>query len=286
MNKKQELPNLMLLNVEHIQLDESWNWCDVSSPFARVFFVTDGLAELIIGNNSYPLRPGHAYVIPPHTRHSYRCPHSVTIYYLHVYEKYGHDTGIFDRYEFPVEMTVNADEFNLILGTLCDGYSEFRLPTSNPATYDNHNVFLSYVNRYDSLPQVDKMLISGLLLVLFSRLLAQVTPREWTHDHRMVSAVNYIHNNIDREIEIGALADIACMSDSYFSRYFKKIFGMPPLRYVLEKKIEHSQILLITEDAPVKEIAYRVGFSDSSYFIRTFRQLTGRTPRAYRAESH
>lgn len=41
--------------------------------------------------------------------------------------------------------------------------------------------------------------------------------------------------------------------------------------------------MLITENTPCKEIAYKVGFHDPSYFIRIFRKTTGQTPQEYRA---
>ena len=40
--------------------------------------------------------------------------------------------------------------------------------------------------------------------------------------------------------------------------------------------------MLLTEQVPVKEVAYRLGFSDHSYFIRLFRQTVGISPQEYR----
>jgi AraC-like DNA-binding protein len=48
------------------------------------------------------------------------------------------------------------------------------------------------------------------------------------------------------------------------------------------KKIERTQLMLLTEQVPVKEVAYRLGFSDHSYFIRLFRQTVGISPQEYR----
>ena len=57
-----------------------------------------------------------------------------------------------------------------------------------------------------------------------------------------------------------------------------------PLQYVNNKKVERAQLLLYTTDMPVKEVAYELGFSDHSYFIRMYRKLTGITPQEYRRQ--
>lgn len=104
----------------------------------------------------------------------------------------------------------------------------------------------------------------------------------WTEDKRLEASLKYIHENIYTEINIDDLASIACMSKTYFIRYFAKTFGMPPLQYINRKKVERAQLLLLTEEKPVKEIAYSVGYNDHSYFIRLFKKITGMTPMAYR----
>ncbi len=58
--------------------------------------------------------------------------------------------------------------------------------------------------------------------------------------------------------------------------------GESPLAYVNKKKIERAQVLLVTEDWSVQEIAYKLGFNDPSYFIRLFKKLTRITPMKYR----
>lgn len=80
-------PDLLLLNVGHAVHNADWNWQKVSSLFARIFYVTEGSARLVIGNRTTPLVKGRVYVVPPHTVHSYECDGPFSLYYLHVYEQ-------------------------------------------------------------------------------------------------------------------------------------------------------------------------------------------------------
>ena len=79
------------------------------------------------------------------------------------------------------------------------------------------------------------------------------------------------------------MASVACVTKPYFIRLFKKELGMPPLQYLIKKRIEYSQLKLVTEEASIKEVAYSSGFSDHSYFTRIFKKVTGRTPLEYRS---
>ena len=61
--------------------------------------------------------------------------------------------------------------------------------------------------------------------------------------------------------------------------------GVTPVNFIIRRKIEKAQLLLIAGELPVKEIAYLVGFEDFSYFSRVFKKTTGLTPNEYRKGS-
>ena len=101
-------------------------------------------------------------------------------------------------------------------------------------------------------------------------------------DNRIAKAVRFIHKHIAEEIELEKLAEISCLSKDHFIRLFKKGMGTTPLQFVNQKKIEKAQLLLLTEELAVKEIAFRLAFEDYSYFNRLFKKITGMTPQEYR----
>ena len=94
--------------------------------------------------------------------------------------------------------------------------------------------------------------------------------------------IHYIGDNQNKHIDMDELATIACVAKSYFIRLFTAALGMSPIRYVNRKKIERAQLMLMTEQTHVKEVAFRLGFDDHSYFIRLFKKTTGLTPNEYR----
>lgn len=184
-------------------------------------------------------------------------------------------------FDFPVEVDASDISWRLF-EEMCDTYPDAQLPDSNPQTYDNTTAFTNYVWRYNSLPLWQKMRLRGSMLLFFAQFMQQASPRVWTADGRMMKVLTYINKHICENIDIDRLANVACITKYYLIRLFKQEFGMSPMHYINKKKMERSQLMLLTCDKPVKEVAYAIGFSDHSYFIRQFKKSVGVTPLEYR----
>ncbi|MEL6680961.1 MAG: helix-turn-helix transcriptional regulator, partial [Pseudomonadota bacterium] len=100
------------------------------------------------------------------------------------------------------------------------------------------------------------------------------------HYHRVL---NHIRTRIDRTITVEDMAREAGMSPSHFSRVFKATLGATPMQYVLAYRIEQAMKLMADRARPLSDIAYACGFADQAHFSRSFKQVTGQSPRAYRA---
>lgn len=83
-------------------------------------------------------------------------------------------------------------------------------------------------------------------------------------------------------LDVVDLARAARSSPAHFSRRFAGMFGSPPHRYLLERRIERAKYMLATTDASVLEIALDVGFAGAASFSKAFKRVTGTTPSAYR----
>jgi transcriptional regulator GlxA family with amidase domain len=78
------------------------------------------------------------------------------------------------------------------------------------------------------------------------------------------------------------LARVSNVSKSHFARSFKEAFGVPPHRYLLTRRIERAKALLRDTELPILEIALRTGWNSLGTFGRTFRDITGGSPRELR----
>lgn len=96
------------------------------------------------------------------------------------------------------------------------------------------------------------------------------------------SGLEYILANVSGALRQSEAARRAGMSESSFSRYFKKASGVTFSEMVRKLRIARAQRLLAETDDPVAEICYRVGYSNLSNFNRQFVATVGSTPSAYR----
>jgi AraC family transcriptional regulator len=102
-------------------------------------------------------------------------------------------------------------------------------------------------------------------------------------DARLRLVFDYVEEYLHRDISISELAALAGMSPDVFARHFKARVGMPPYRYVTERRIRRAEIFLAEENRSIAEIALAVGFSSQSHFTTQFARFSSITPTAYRA---
>jgi AraC-like DNA-binding protein len=83
-------------------------------------------------------------------------------------------------------------------------------------------------------------------------------------------------------LDIEALANSVHLSRAHFIRSFRETFGETPHRYLQRRRIERAMTLLRETDRPVTEVCLDVGFISLGTFSRTFTEIMGVSPRAYR----
>jgi AraC family transcriptional regulator len=75
------------------------------------------------------------------------------------------------------------------------------------------------------------------------------------------------------------------LSVAQFARAFKRSTGLPPHRYLTERRIERARLLLVGSDLPLADVAVRCGFADQSHFTKLFRRSMGVSPGIFRRAS-
>ena len=92
----------------------------------------------------------------------------------------------------------------------------------------------------------------------------------------------YMHEHLTRNVTISELAGICGLSPSHFISSFAKTFGVPPHRYLVERRIELAQQLLIETDADISEVAFLSGFSSQSHLTNSMKKYRNITPQRFR----
>lgn len=95
--------------------------------------------------------------------------------------------------------------------------------------------------------------------------------------------VSHIETNIAVPLPVDRLAGIAEMSRAHFVRSFSAALGTAPSEYVLEKRLERVERLLLATEMPVAAIADASGFSDGNYMAKVLRRHRNMSPLEFRA---
>ena len=95
--------------------------------------------------------------------------------------------------------------------------------------------------------------------------------------------VDYIRENLIGSISVTELAGLMQMSASQFSRVFKTSFGVTPYRFVMRERVEGAKAMLLDAKLSASQVSAAFGFASQSHFVKVFRQVTGVTPKQYRA---
>jgi AraC family transcriptional regulator len=93
---------------------------------------------------------------------------------------------------------------------------------------------------------------------------------------------SYIDANLGSTLTIGELANIARLSRSHFSRAFRDSFGNPPHQYIIRRRLQRAQGLLLSTGEPIVKIAAECGLSDQAHLTKLFRKIVGESPAYWR----
>lgn len=102
---------------------------------------------------------------------------------------------------------------------------------------------------------------------------------------RLARIVEYVRNHLDQPLAVGALCRLAEMSQSHFSKLFKRSTGLAPHQFVLQERINRSKELLRQGNRKIVEIALGVGFENQAHFTTVFGNFVGMTPRQFQRSS-
>ncbi len=133
----------------------------------------------------------------------------------------------------------------------------------------------------------DALLKLKLKELLASILLGQSNPDLATYLRSVASSVGpdlttVMELNFCQNLPVEAFAQMCHQSASSFKREFRKCYDTSPGKWLLERRLQHSAILLQTTPSSITEIASQCGFEDLSHFSRAFKLKFGKSPRDYR----
>ena len=101
-------------------------------------------------------------------------------------------------------------------------------------------------------------------------------------EERIKAMMRFMQAHYTRELTVAHIEASVSISPSECLRCFHATIGTTPIQYLRQLRVQKAAELLADTDWKVSDIAERCGFREMSYFTKTFRELKGCTPSAYR----
>jgi len=228
-------------------------WKDIVAFYKnhRIYYITEGYADLYLRGKKVHLEAGNLYFIPAYSVVTANCTVFLSHYYIHFVADKGL-SNFFDSLKF--DQVVKARE-------------------NDSAMFQSimENILIKP-------PTISSILtLNGTLQLLLSRFFSHAYFVNYDL-FRFSEIVTYIENNITNQITVKDLANIANLNETYFTQAFNKAMGITPMQYIINKKISFSMTLLNNGTHRVRDVAYQLGFKDEFYFSRLFKKKTGISP--------
>lgn len=281
MNNNEPLNHLFfqITSLAHCRLGTEWNYKNIISSFSRLYLITKGEAFIQMNEKQLTLKNGFMYLIPPFAQSSYRCPDFMEQYYATFTVSLPGKQNIYQLYNFKNE--VKAESFHYdIFEKLCTLNSGMGLPTGNPKVYQKQ-IKLG-IEETTSYSAANSLKSAGILNMLFAEFIEtpKIKPENETHN-RIIQSIQFIHNHLDESLSVTRLAKETSLSADHYTRLFKELTAQTPLDYINQQRVEQAINLINSSQQTIGEIAYRCGFSSSTYFGKVFKRYTGQTPGEY-----
>jgi AraC-like DNA-binding protein len=271
-----------LQNIAYLSFQRDEDYADIISPFTRIYLITEGSGSIVIGNKKIPLEAGKLYLIPSFTSCSYHFGEGLSHYYIHLSIDQSNGLSAYSLFSISNKMDANDLDY-MLFNRMVQLNPDLQLPHHHPNVYQTK----PWMNKKVDFQTAGRHLETiGIIKQLFSRFLnpGQNYPVASLLKYNIQPILLYIRNNLQKNITVDELAGFACFSKDHFSRVFKTITGLTPCEYIINKRIERAQFMLLTTDLSHNQIIDQTGFRSASYFSRIFKKHTSLTPAQYRSQ--
>lgn len=230
----------------------NWNFPSVLSPFWRLYYNRNRAHCVVFGDEYYELGPDHIFLIPDHQL--FHCLGQRPTPSLWIHFSFNRKPAL--NTPRPILLKPEAVELNLI-----ESLSRLTL------TQEKDRIW---------------RLSTALLNILVSRPEIQWRP---ALPEKLTRLIQFIETHAGQKIPNPLLAKKAGISEEGIYRLFRKHLDTSPANYINQIRIRKASYLLINTYCSIDEAAEQTGFPNRAYFSRVFKQVTGISPAAFRANA-
>lgn len=258
--------SLRLLNVASAKYNGDWHSVPHTHSYAELFYVVGGKGHIQIDQDLYPVSARQLVIINPNVMHTEKSLNASPLEYV-VLGIEGLELALSESRESQFKILEHHDVDNI--------YTCIRniLEETHSGLPGSETICQAYM----------EILVTRLMRSTDFALNRDPMP---SSNNQCAVVRRYIDAHFKDSLTLDQLAEIANVNKFYLAHSFKEEFGVSPITYQLNCRIEESCYLLQRTDMSLAEIARVLGFSSSSYFSQIFRKHMNTTPTEYRKKAN
>lgn len=229
----------------------------------EILQILSGSGVLLCDTKQIAVAEGDTVVINPNSLHSFDVAPDGISYHCLIVDRTFCIANHFDTNTIRFEDHFRDTEVNTLMHALCDEYASPAPPYRIPMIRALVLSIMARLCRYYSRPEHEEKQDSHLMSCI-------------------KQAIGLIRSDASRDLSLDEVANFVGLSKYYFAREFRRVTGYTFVSYVNLTRCEKAKALLTQNKMSIGEIGRACGFSNQSYFTRTFRAYTGRLPGVYR----
>ncbi len=254
--------------------------------FAEFIYTTKGSVNINCGDKTYTLSEGDFMILHPSTIHSIMCSDKPNPGKMPIYRVLK-----FDIQKFPANNSYSpspADIFRYASKENMKVYFKAKEAESLMCK-EIFSDCIAEIQHYDY--GVDMMLRSSIYKLIYNII------RKWIGDglnindcpaigssYGIENITEYIDNHLEDRVKITDIAKHCNISYSNFAAKFHERYGMSCKEYIERMRLFKAEEYLLFTDYDLDQISRKTGFTDSSHFIRSFKEYRGTTPKQFRMQ--
>jgi YesN/AraC family two-component response regulator len=269
--------------VQHFDQVTTLPFCKYTSiRFFEVLFIREGSGLLKINNHHIPYSSQQLFVLIPNDEYTFEISTPTTISTIKFLNNFLADLSPNTKQVLPTEWFDKIE-------TILSNNPTSRVSLQSEADQKSlHSLLTVLCNEYnDQHTNSDMVLKASLhaLLNIVSRNVTQVMNQ--SNESKIQDILNYVHHHISDSEKLSrkALAANFHLSENYIGEFFKREMGISLKKYILSYKLRLVETRLKYTNLSVSEIAYELGFTDSSHLAKTFLSYKGVAMSTYRTNA-
>ncbi len=258
-----------MFDIEVVELD-NWSRRPYQNNFFEIVYIERGAGEQCIAGMEFHYTAGNIFLLPPLNCHSFTIADPSRFIFIRFRDNFflHGGTGVGYKGWFDSISYILAN-YNRVPGDIITSESERKYIIGT---------IHALVAEHISSDGYSNAIVSGMMISILN-LLARNIEHKFTNsitqrDNRFNALLRYINSHLmdSERLKISVLSAQFGISRSYFSEYFAKNAGVKLSEYILKAKLRLAETYIVHTDNSLKEIAYSLGFTDSSHLSNSFKK--------------